>query len=124
MAEKSPLRKPQTNATAPEEELPEEWPVTPSGRPWFRVTVGASEKIGLENIGLKFSSIEVGPVFVTAFVPPGATSIFQDEAERAALTAVLNEVAAVLEVDTVAEQREIAIEALKNSQTFQQLTSQ
>lgn len=117
MATKSPFKNAQATP-AEGDELPESWPTTPEGRPWYRVTVGASEKIGLENIGLKFSSIECGPVFITGFVPPGATSLFENEDEKLAMTRVLEEAALVLEIDVVAEQREKSLEAIKNSQAL------
>ena len=117
MADKSPFANAKATP-ADNEELPESWPTTPEGRPWFRVTVGASEKIGLENIGLKFSSIECGPIFITGFVPPGATSLFQNDDEKVAMTRVLEEAALILEIDVIAEQREKALEAMKRSATL------
>lgn len=79
------------------------WPVDESGVPMVQISFTASELIPTGE----YANVTIGPVTVTKFVPDG---------DDDALATQLNDLAALVESDCIAEQREIVVDSLQNAQ--------
>lgn len=96
--EASPIKARSAEAT------PTSWPVDANGEPMIQITVQASELIGLQN----YSNITIGPANITLFVPKGQEYALEDDDAKALANAV-NQLAEIVEVDVIANQRDIAL---------------
>lgn len=86
------------------------WPMTPDGRPMAKVEMAASELIPTGQ----YANIVVGPGRLTVFVDPRDADPFP-EAERENVAKAMNLVADLVEVDVIAVQRALVLEAMQNN---------
>lgn len=84
------------------------WPRDENGEPMLQIYVQARDHVGLEN----FSNVTVGPSGATAFIRKGQDTVFADDDERHAFVNCLNELSALVEVDVIANQRDIMLNAI------------
>jgi hypothetical protein len=90
------------------------WPLDDEGRPMIKISYQMGEKIGsLEDFGLpKFSSLATGPATVSLFVKQGQQELFPDNSDAVGLAQCVNDLARLVLVDVMAEQREIVFKLL------------
>ena len=78
------------------------WPVASDGTPLLQISVTASELIPTGE----YANVTVGPVTVTRFI--------QDPEDDDALAEELNNLAEVVEIKCISEQRELVLESLQD----------
>jgi hypothetical protein len=93
-------------AEASEQELTQ-WPVDEHGDPMVRISMQAMELVGLKE----FSNITVGPARAETFVSRNTKNPFS-EAQLKNIASAMNQLAELVEVDVVAEQREVALNTI------------
>lgn len=91
---------------------PANWPVDAEGDPLVEISFQAHELIGLEN----FSNITIGPAVIRTLVSRNKQNPFS-ERQLANIASGLNQIAQTVEVDVIAEQRQIALATLDPSLT-------
>lgn len=91
-----------------------EVPLDEQGRPMIKISFQQGEKIGsLEDFGLpKFSSLATGPATVSLYVSQGQQELFPDKGDAVGLAKCLNDLAELIAVDVMAEQRDIVFKTL------------
>lgn len=91
----------------------ESWPIGVDGQPMMKITMTAAELIPTGQ----YANVSVGPAQITAFVDQNRTikdgdAYFTDD-QRTTMAKALNELAEIIEVDVVAVQRNIVMEAMQ-----------
>lgn len=94
-----------------------EVPLDEEGRPMIKISFQQGEKIGsLEDYGLpKFSSLSTGPATISLYVKQGQQDLFPNKEDEIGLARCVNQLAELIAVDVMAEQREIVFKTLDPS---------
>lgn len=98
-------------------EKSDSWPTAPSGLPYVKAEMAASELIPTGQ----YANVSIGPVRLHFLIDPGIvlqdenggpTSFFSPQ-QRATIAQALNEAAEIVEVDVCAVQRNLIMESMQ-----------
>jgi len=90
------------------------WPAGVNGQPMMKITMTAAELIPTGQ----YANVSIGPAQITAFVDADQVGdvYFSDE-QRNTMATALNELAAIVEGDVVAVQRNLVMESMQGQVT-------